>query len=232
MTFSMDSEVFLGGRGVARTAYTATIKHTFERNLADGNSIHWTSESTQARDESGRTFQMRIQGCDFGQDGQPQLRTMVIVSDPAAKTFTQWNTGPGTQALAMVVHQHAPSQPDWKDIPRTPTVPYRPETTREDLGTRTIAGMQATGSRVTEFIPAGREGNDSPMKIVRESWTDKQNHMMLMIVQDDPRNGHSTWEVESFTIGAPDPALFAPPANYKVWDQDAQQAQTTTGTKP
>jgi hypothetical protein len=229
----MDSDVFLSGPRFARTAYTATIKHTFERTFADGNTIHWTSESTQARDESGRNLQVRIEGCDISPNGQPQLRTMVTVSDPVAKTFTHWNTGPGTSALATITHQHISTQPSWKDIPREPSVPYRPETTREDLGTRTIAGMQATGSRVTEIIPAGREGNDSPMKIVHESWMDKQSHMMLMITQDDPRTGHSTWEVQGFTVGAPDPALFTPPPNYKIWDQEAQQqSQTSADSRP
>jgi hypothetical protein len=230
--FSMEREVFVITRGNVRPAYTATIKQTDEQTLSDGNTIHWTVEAVQARDEAGRMMRQHIEGCEVDNGGQPQLRLRTSISDPASKTDTSWSSGPGSMALATVFHQFATgAPPDWKDIPRVPSAPYRAQITREDLGTRTIAGMQATGQRMTETIPAGFDGNDTPLKVVHETWTSRENHVTLLTIDDDPRTGRHTWEVESLTVGPPDPALFTPPANYKIWDPNPRP-QTTADAKP
>jgi hypothetical protein len=234
--FSASHEFFIPMRkGQPAVAYTATIKETFERTLAGGSTLHWTTESTQARDESGRTFVQRIEGCNLDSNGQPQLRTWVEINDRANKTTTSWRTGPGNMMLATIFHTQRFVGPDWKDIPRTPYVrsPGLESTTKEDLGTRTIAGLEATGSRTTRILPVGSAGNDTPLKMVQETWTAQQNHAVLMEIDDDPLSGRRTWEVESLTLGPPDPALFTPPANYKVWDRNPEpQAQTTADAKP
>lgn len=229
---SMEREIFISSRANAGPAYTATVKQTFEQTLMDGNTIHWTVEEVQARDEPGRTMRQHVEGCEADSGGRPQPRILTAITDPAARTITNWTTGPGTVALTSISHQQGPFvQPDWKDIPHTPSTPYRPQVTREDLGTRTIAGTEATGIRITEIVPAGREGNDMPLKLVHETWTDRQNHTTLLAIDDDPRTGRRTWEVESLTVGPPDPALFTPPANYKVWDQNPQP-QSSADAKP
>ena len=230
--FSMERDLFLAARANARPAYTATIKQTFEQTLPDGNSIRWSVESVQARDEAGRMMRQHIEGCDPDSGGESQLRIRISIFDPAAKTDTSWNTGPGSMGLTTVFHQPQPiTPPSLNDIPRTPSSPYRPQVTREDLGTRTIAGMEATGIRTTETIPAGAEGNDMPLKMVHEIWTSRENRTTLLVIDDNPYTGHHTWEVESLTVGPPDPALFTPPANYKVWDENPR-AQAAAEIKP
>jgi hypothetical protein len=229
---STGREIFFGPATNMRSAYTATVKQTYEQKLMDGNTVHWTVEAVQARDETGRTMRQHIEGCDADSGGQSQLRIQTTIFDPASKTSTNWTVGPGTMALTSIFHLQEPTaQPDWKDIPRTPSTPHTPEITREDLGTRTIAGTETTGTRMTEVLPAGWEGNDVPLKVVHETWTNRQNRATLMTIDDDPRTGRRTWEVESLTLGPPDPALFTPPANYKVWDQNPRP-QTTADAKP
>lgn len=232
VTFHMERDVFLYVRGNSRTAYTAMVKQSFDQTLSDGSTLHWTAEETQARDESGRMMRQYIEGCDAESSGPSPLRVQTGIYDPAAKTTTSWSTGPGSMALATIFHQPRPtSSPDFKDLPRIPSSPYKPQITRESLGTRTIAGMEATGTRTTQIIPPGEEGNDVPLKAVHEIWRDRQNGTTLMAIDDDPRTGRHTWEVESLTIGPPDPALFTPPATYKVWDENPP-AQTAAEPKP
>jgi hypothetical protein len=218
--------------GNVRVAYTVTIKQTYDQTLMDGNTIHWTVEEIQARDEAGRTMRQHIQGCADDGSGQPQLRIQTTVFDPTSKTSGNWAVGPGMMALTSISHLQEPAvQPDWKDIPRTPSTPHTPQITREDLGIRTIAGMEAIGTRMTEVLPAGWEGNDLPLRVTRETWVNSQNHTTLMTIDDDPRTGRHTSEVENLTVGPPDPALFTPPANYRVWDQNPRP-QTTADAKP
>ena len=116
--FNMEREIFFSSRANPRPTYTATVKQTFEQTLMDGNTISWTVEAVQARDEAGRTMRQHVEGCEADNGGQPQLRIQTTVFDPAAKTYTNWTTGPGTSALTSINHQPNPMvPPDWKDIP-------------------------------------------------------------------------------------------------------------------
>jgi hypothetical protein len=157
--------------------------------------------------------------------GQPQLRIRTSIYDPAAKTDTSWSTGPGSLALTTISHSHIVAPPNLSGIAHTPYPrDPRPEITNEDLGIRRIAGMEATGRRRTEIIPAGQEGNDLPLKLITETWTSIKDHIVLMVVTDNPGVGHYSWEITNLTLGTPDSAFFTPPTNYPVWDNEPQSA--------
>jgi len=94
--------------------------------------------------------------------------------------------------------------------------PPRSEFKTEDLGTKTIAGIEAHGSRTTRTIPAGEEGNEVPLVTVQEIWRSQKLGLTLMGTMDDPRSGRRTYEVEEFTEGEPDASLFTPPEGYRV----------------
>jgi hypothetical protein len=86
----------------------------------------------------------------------------------------------------------------------------------EDLGKDTIMGVDVYGQRTTVTTPAGAEGNDEPLVRTDESWMAPSLGMVLRSVSDDPRMGKSSREVVSLDLSPPDPALFQPPADYKV----------------
>ena len=50
----------------------------------------------------------------------------------------------------------------------------------ESLGTQTIAGVAAVGTRHTRTIPAGKIGNDRPIDIVSETWYSQELQMVVM----------------------------------------------------
>lgn len=93
--------------------------------------------------------------------------------------------------------------------------------TREDLGVRTIAGIEAKGARTTGIIPAGEQGNDQPLTIVTENWMSTQYDIPLLTIINDPRTGKRTVEVTEFQPGEPDPALFQIPEGYTVRERAA-----------
>ncbi len=93
-----------------------------------------------------------------------------------------------------------------------------PTSTTEKLGTQMMEGVLAEGRRVTSVIPAGVEGNDAPMTIVRETWNSPQIQMVVLSKTTDPRSGENTMRLTNITIGDPDPALFQPPGDYQVVD--------------
>jgi|GEM_PF-6644548 len=209
-------------RSGAEEPFTVTVKHSFEHKLSDGNTIRWSTEATESRDENGRTMEERILGCQLDNSGRPQLRVDFNVFDHKSQTTTHWSTGPGTTNEARTIHPH-PIQsipPSRVHITTPMASPMRTPRSNESLGSRTIAGIEASGSRYTETLSAEETGSETPIKIVHEHWMSvDQTHKTLMIVTDDPRTGRLTWEVTSITLGPPDPSLFTPPTDYTIVDE-------------
>jgi hypothetical protein len=91
----------------------------------------------------------------------------------------------------------------------------------ESLGTQVIEGLTVEGTRITETIPINAEGNDQPIKIVRDSWFSPDLKTIVLSKNNDPRMGESTFRLIDVSVSEPDPALFRPPADYKIVDDSS-----------
>jgi hypothetical protein len=87
---------------------------------------------------------------------------------------------------------------------------------KEDLGARTIEGVNCTGTRQTSTIPAGAIGNDQPIRIVTETWFSDAIGAVVQSTSDDPRFGKTTYQLTNLQLSEPPRSLFEPPANFKV----------------
>jgi hypothetical protein len=90
------------------------------------------------------------------------------------------------------------------------------ETRTESLGTKTIEGVQVTGTRITQTIAAGTIGNDKDLNITRETWYSPELQLVIQSMQSDPRFGQSTYTLKNVQQGSPDVTLFQVPANYTI----------------
>lgn len=107
-----------------------------------------------------------------------------------------------------------------------------------DLGTKTIKGIEVRGHRSTVTVPAGAFPlmNAEPFEKIFEQWHDTtpglQSLMVLQVI-DDPYV-HYTKELETITLGEPDPTLFQPPADYEIVVQKPPACHDDggTGSKP
>ena len=221
-----------GQSGQSSVAYSATAKNTFEQKLGDGSYVRGYAVTHEARDGAGRTLSEFAQNCDRDGSGVPRLTLSVTVFDPVARASLNWQVNSQyAEKVAHVFHQPPPPPPppsaeqlalrkkaaaDRAQVTPCPV----PKAGDGDLGTRMIAGVEAEGKRTTRTIPAGEEGNELPLVIINERWTSKELGLVLMGISDDPRRGRSTYEVEELTVGEPDASLFAPPAGYKIVDQN------------
>jgi hypothetical protein len=86
----------------------------------------------------------------------------------------------------------------------------------EPLGTKTLEGVQVTGTRTTSTIPAGTIGNDRDLNIIRETWYSSDLKLMVQSTQSDPRFGETTYTLKNIQQGSPDVTLFQVPANYTI----------------
>ncbi len=204
--------------------YTATVKHSFEQKLSDGNTIRGSVLTHVARDAAGRTMQEAVLNCEVHDDGQIHALSQFIVVDPAAKTNTSWMTGDGNSRVATVTHflePHrpvtTPPRPDPIDKSRS-VRPSASEYRVERLDGQSVAGVPCTGIRRTRTIPAGEAGNDQPLQIIEESLSSSEFGLTLRSVMDDPRLGRRIAEVVEISRNEPDPSLFTPPPRYTIID--------------
>jgi hypothetical protein len=87
---------------------------------------------------------------------------------------------------------------------------------KEDLGTQTIEGVPASGTRITITIPAGQIGNEAPIAIVDERWFSKDLQAFVMTRHNDPRSGETVYRLTNINRSEPNHSLFVVPADYEV----------------
>jgi hypothetical protein len=228
--------------------YSATGQIVQEQSLADGTAIHKTTEFSLCRDAEGRLrseFAMKL-----GSSDNPIH--MVQVHDPVDGILLIWSdSGSAHTAIrrrmpelmtfqkpaGILASGPPPAPPTPGGIPRNitlPTVPH-PNTSNvrtETLPTDTIAGVYAEGTRTTEVIPAGAQGNDREITIVSETWTSPDLKITVRQMTDDPRTGKLTVELTTVDRSDPDPALFKVPEGYTVMDTPSPSDRSHTSDPP
>src|SRR5262245_46303129 len=90
------------------------------------------------------------------------------------------------------------------------------EVNQESLGTQSIEGVMAEGTRMTLTIPAGKTGNDRPIVTVNERWYSPELQTVVLTKNSDPRMGETTYRLTNINRSEPDPSLFQVPADYTV----------------
>jgi hypothetical protein len=209
-------EAGLGGKVVTSSPFSATFTSKTTQVLADGNQINRTSTGSIARDSEGRTRRdMTLPAIGrFAASGQSTPPHAVFINDVVAKT--QYILQPDRKiARAM-------SRPRWNGEGRgrpegdATTTSNRPGVVTTSLGTQTINGVLAEGTRTTRTIAAGTVGNEKPIVITTERWYSSELQTYVMIKRSDPYVGESEFELSNFQRSEPDATLFQVPADYTV----------------
>jgi hypothetical protein len=88
----------------------------------------------------------------------------------------------------------------------------------EHLGSQTIEGVTAEGTRTTVTIPEGQIGNELPIVTVSERWYSPELQVTVMSTRSDPRTGTTTYKLTNINRAEPAPSLFQVPADYTIHD--------------
>jgi len=216
-------EVGMGHKTVTGAPLTMTFTVSHDSTLQDGNTIHTENTSTEYRDSQGRVRREVPFKLVTPSTGAVQ-GTMVIISDPVAGKRYVLNPQKKTVREMPLRGPKPPNAGASGDV----TITAGPDGTdavamklgqdvnTESLGTKTILGLQATGTRVTRTIPAGQIGNAKPISVVTERWVSNDLQIPLTMTHTDPMMGTMTSTVTSVTRGEPDASLFQVPSDYKV----------------
>jgi hypothetical protein len=223
--------------------YQAQATTEIKQTLADGSHIVQTTTATVARDSEGRTVRIQklstIGPWKSKSNSDGSSTTLTSIFDPVAREHIDYTSdtkvahelplppelpsgmattvtangfavGPSaapTVNMMFSVQSRAGSPPPDKDEGSTKT---------ESLGTKTIEGLEVTGTRNVNTIPAGSIGNDKDIVVTRETWYSPELKLVIQSTQNDPRFGETTYSLTNIQRNEPDETLFQIPSGYKV----------------
>jgi hypothetical protein len=95
-------------------------------------------------------------------------------------------------------------------------LPFSGETKQEDLGTRSIEGVTAAGTKMTTTIPAKDVGAERDIVITFERWHSAELGVDVLTKRSDPRVGETTYRLTNINRTEPLPSLFEAPADFEI----------------
>jgi len=226
------------GKVVKDNPYSADAVTGMVQTLSSGNRVVQNSSAKIYRDSAGRTRRELAMKAGGAFSGEAPI--MISIYDPASGVL--YNLDSNTKTAHKMT---APRMPDLsEDVKAGAKLKAKrasdgvagadvsgdsisagghsvawssnAEINKESLGTQTIEGVVAEGTRVTITIPAGKIGNDSPIVTVNERWYSPELQVVVMSKNSDPRMGETTYRLTNIVRSEPDPSLFQVPADYKV----------------
>lgn len=228
---------------VTGSPYSATAVTETTQVLADGNRIVNKMESQVARDSQGRTRRQETMS-NIGplatnapkmaliNDPVEKVSYILDLNDKTANVVKLPPPGQGPHAMAMAVAPDAAQakanaeagaiQKRVLIAGRGPGMEQRVWVSNEDakevktesLGTQTIEGVSATGTRTIRTIPAGEIGNERPLEITSEVWTSPDLQTVVLSKRNDPRTGETVYKLTNIQRAEPDPSLFQVPSGF------------------
>jgi len=203
-----------GSRNVVTGApYSATETVTSQQTLANGNQITRTHTSTVARDSSGRTSTVETITPPAASGKAPF--TIQTIFDPVGGHRYVLNSS------TMIAMEESLPKPRGGAAAGRSSVkererPARPNEATASLGTVVVNGVAATGTQITETVPAGAIGNAQPIQSTRTHWVSSTLQVPVEIKTVDPRFGSTVMELTNIVQAEPSGTLFAVPAGYTV----------------
>lgn len=203
----LSSEMRFGMKLVKGVPFSAQVVNESNQTLGDGTRITHKSTGAIYRDNEGRMRREQTLAA---------IGPFVPAGDPPQFIFIEDPVGDVRYALD-VRQQIAHKLPPPPGPPPTPPAPPESSDVKtESLGTKTIEGVEAEGTRTTITIPAGREGNDRPILIVSERWYAPSLQIVVYSRHSDPHVGENIYRLTNITRSEPERALFQVPADYKI----------------
>jgi hypothetical protein len=208
-----------GGKTVTGAPFSAVAVSVSTQTLSDGNLISRKTQTNLFRDSQGR-FRKEVNFSSVGmlaQAGKP--RSFVVIHDPVAKVG--YSLEPEQKIARQMSFGGARHEKNGGGFADKFEARMQKELAdgslkKEDLGTQTIGGVSAQGTRYTRTIPVGQIGNEKAILIVSEHWYSNDLQMTVMSKRSDPRFGETSYTLTNIQRGEQPASLFAVPSDYTV----------------
>jgi hypothetical protein len=246
-TFTYVTSEFSFDKLVKGAPYSAQAVTEMTQVLGDGNRIVKTSTAAVYRDGEGRTRREQTLSAIGPFAASGEALKSISINDPVAgvayvlephshmaRKIQGFRIESGAGAAGFRVNSSGGEggnvmfsrTPNGEVQVRTATAEskMREEKDRtgfrkEDLGTQTVEGVNAVGTRTTITIPAGQIGNERAIEIIDERWFSADLQTMVMTRHTDPRSGESVYRLTNISRAEPDHSLFEVPSDYTLRDE-------------
>ena len=221
MSFQPVQSLSAGGQGTAMPLlradtgkpFSATVTTQTKQTLMDGTHVSQTMTMVEYRDAEGRVR---------AETGPPAVITIrdsvagvTYRLDPAKKSAMKMGAaGPPAALAASASYREAAIREIGASMQSIISARNDPNKIVEDLGTTTVNGVPAIGTRITTIVRVGAIGNDREFPGVDERWFSDDLNLLIKSVNTDPRFGTTTYELTNISRRKPDPSLFVVPADY------------------
>ena len=222
------AEAGRAGAVVKGAPFSADVTTETTMVLQDGNHIHQVSKLKIYRDSEGRTRREQSLNSLGPLASNTNLPPVIFINDPvagvsyalspSAKSATRTMGGRGPAGRGPRMRGGPPAAKDSAQNRKT-----------ESLGSKTLEGVTAEGTRTTITTPAGQEGNEQPMQTVIETWYSPDLQEVVLSKRDDPRTGVTVTRYTNITRAEPPHSLFEVPADYKI--SGFEERRPPTGAK-
>lgn len=217
------------GKVVAGAPYSAVAVSETTQTLGDGTVIDRKVQSNVYRDSQGRTRKETTLPAVGPLATSGQSKSFVMVNDPVASKSFVLHTDTKVATL-LPAHNRGPKGTSTTTA-NTTTAGTNVETRmqareqaeiasgrlkKDDLGTQSINGISAQGTRFTRTIAAGEIGNDKVITVTSERWYSPDLQIVVKSVRTDPRFGQTTYTLTNIQRTEPASALFTVPSDYTV----------------
>ena len=206
------------GKVVTGAPFSAVAVIENTQTLSDGTSINRKTQINTFRDSQGRVRRETTLPAIGPLAASGQSKTFVLIHDPVAGTAFELKPDK-KEAVQLPGHPGGKKNPDAlqnKFEQHVQEEIANGTLKKEELGTQTINGIPAQGTRYTRTIPAGQIGNDKPISIVSERWYSPDLQIVVKSTRNDPRFGSTTYAVTNIQRQEQAASLFAVPSDYTV----------------
>jgi hypothetical protein len=206
------------GKVVTGAPYSAVAVTETTQTLADGTTIDRKIQANVFRDGQGRVRRETTLPVIGPLVASGKSNSFVMIHDPVAGTA--FILHPDTK-IADQLPAHGPGKKDTGALQDKFEAHIQQEIAngtvkKDDLGTQTINGVVAQGTRYTHTIPAGQIGNDKPITAVTERWYSADLQVVVKSTRTDPRFGSTAYTLTNIQRQEPAATLFTVPSDYTV----------------
>jgi hypothetical protein len=202
---------------IPNAPFSGTVRVERTDIQPNGNPVQLWSERKIARDNEGRIYN------EFRPFVPTTTKTVpdaivIHLYDPRNR-MTEYLYPEQKTYRMMILNRPPPTDtPGNFASPTAAAAPPSEFTRQEDLGYRTIAGLQVHGVRVTQTLTAAESGTGEEVTVTNEYWYSEALRLNLATKHNDPRSGKScvTMTVTQIERSEPSAALFGVPADYTM----------------
>lgn len=202
------AELRFGDKLIKAQPFSAETVIEDTRRLFDGSTVTMQRRGAIYRDGEGRTRREQplemIGGVSVvGANDRPPV--LVFINDFVSRS-----------QIFLDLNDQVARKGPLGDIADRPEPKDPADAKTESLGTKTIEGIKADGTRVTFEIPAGQIGNGKPIEVVTERWFSPELQVLVMSRHVDPIAGEHVFRLINIKRAEPAPDLFTVPKGFRT----------------